>query len=349
MSKVAQDAGKPADQDGNDQGFDDIWDEIEKQDMAAKKPATQQIETDEDPGGEDPDDAGDGGEKPSASPKKPESDAVTGNEALTDEETDFDEAKLNEEVAKLQQKIRSAEGRLAKQESESLRNSVATMRDEIKKLQEIQKSIAQPDKDDKAKAASTKSSGGNEEVIPTGFTKEEWTAYQADYPEYADAVLRQDKALRKDLVDAKQRLEKIEKADTEKQYEVARKEFNAGIIKAHPDYEQIETQEADKVLAFIDAQEDPIEREVLRSIVERGSQQQIIGLVTRYKTWRDGPKPDATKQQTNTQTNDTTKKRIAGATAVPGRGGSRPDLNKSGAPDKDDFDGAWDELEKAGR
>lgn len=350
MKKAAQDAGNTADTEVvvTDQDFDDVWDAADKQDMAGKTDTLDKdnLDNDDDLDGEDPNDAGAAKAAPA---KKADIDANADIDAGADEETDFDEAKLNEEVSKLQQKIRSAEGRLAKQENENLRASVAAMKGDIQRLQEMQKSIAPPDKaDPKAKTTADKKTG-DDEIVPEGFTKEDWATYQEDYPDYAKGLLSQEKARRRDLANAQQRIEKIEKADTDKQQEAARKEFNAGIIKAHPDYEQIETQEADKVLAFIEAQEDPIEQEVLRSIVERGSQQQIIGLIGRYKVWRDGEKPSADKQTTNTQTNDTTKKRIVGATAVPGRGGSRPDLNKPGAPDKNDFDGAWEQLEKAGR
>lgn len=348
MKKEAQDTAAAAKTDVNDQAFNDGWDEFEEQDTAGKKPPTLKSDdpNNTDDGmldGEDLDADDDG--QAAATLKKPDSDAAGDDgEDDAEEETDFDAVKLNDEIAKLQQKIRSAEGRLAKQESDSLRSSVATMKEEIKKLQETQKLVAPSDDGAKGKKAADKTAA-DDEIVPDGFTKEEWAAYQNDFPEIARGLLTQEKARRRDVDDAKQRIAKIEQASKEKQDEELRKAFDAEILKVHPDYKQIETQEADKVIAFIKAQEDPIEQRVLFEIVESGSQKEIIGLMNRYKVWRDGQKPS----QKQPLTNGTTSKRIAGATAVPGRGGSRPDVSKSGAPDKDDFDGAWDEFEKTDR
>lgn len=269
-----------------------------------------------DPGGQDPDNDPDSDGRADDKPADDEQPTRQKPSASAD-----DKPSEPDEIERLEQKIRSAEGRLRKQPNESLRQSIAEMRDQLNSLLD-------------------EKSGG---FIPDGYSKDEWETFKEDYPDYAANVEKQARETR----ETKRRLAKVEEEIESEKVQTARKQFLAPIIEAHPDYEDIVKNQSADIFKFVESIKSPIEREVMRAVIEKGTQGEIIDLLGRYKGWRNGGNtPQRRQQNDQSPRSSEINSRVKDLAAVPSRG-SQPRAAAVRGRDLDDFDAGFEEALKA--
>lgn len=183
--------------------------------------------------------------------------------------------------AQLQQRLRSAKGRLAKDPgSEKLAAQVAQLTRAIE-------SLADPASLPAASAAAPASAApAAAQVVPEGWTAEEWQSFAQDYPDdAADILAAQGPA--EDTAQAAQA-----QVDAAHQALESRKQFNAPIVAAHPDYyEIVSAANWPQFEQFIASIDDDVKRAGAMRIVESGSAAEIIALVSQYKAYRNPPPP----------------------------------------------------------
>lgn len=242
-----------------------------------------------------------------------------------DNDGDEDLDAIRGEVDKLQQRLRSAEGRLRNQHSEKLAGEVEQMRRQLEQMQKLQ------DGDHRRQPAAPSGPDDDAGFIPDGFNKEDWELFQRDFPDNAKAIKEQQQAT--GTVD--QRLARLEQERAAREQEEARQKFEAPILAEHPDYREICEKQAADVMDFVKSIDDPLKRQGAELVIQQGTPEQIIALVSDFKHWKAG-KAKPGKPQTQ-PTRDP-----SAATAVPSRGGSRASVAASGALHKDDYDAAWD-------
>ena len=253
-------------------------------------------------------------------PASPPAPAAPGSD--DDGKGDEDLDAIRGEVDKLTQRLRSAEGRLRNQHSEKLKAEVAQMRQQLEQMQRLK------DGEQRQQPAGNGGPADDEHFIPDGFTKDDWELFKRDFPDNAKAIKEQQ--LGAGTVD--QRLAKLEQEREARELEAARQQFEAPILEKHPDYKDICTQQGAEVMEFVKAIDDPLKRQGAELVIQHGTPEQIIALVSDFKHWK------ANKGKPATQPKPT--RDPSAATAVPSRGGSRASV-AAGAPNKDDFDAAW--------
>ena len=238
---------------------------------------------------------------------------------------------MEADAERLQQRIKSAEGRLKHQHNEKLASDVQRMRTELAEMKQ------QLLVDDPQKTAAEKRQAPKGEKKPDGFDDEEWNDFNGDFSSNADDN-------KKPAGDVTQkRIEALEQEIATRKRQEAVQQFEAPILTAHPDYKTILKEQADDLMAFVNGIDDPIKQQGALMVVEKGNAQQIISLVSDYKTWRDAKAGKPSTQQPNKPA-PTTRNPTA-AMAVASRGGSKPNINtNTSAGNKDDFDDAWDKA-----
>lgn len=238
-----------------------------------------------------------------------EADGEAGEEA----QADSDDQPEPEDLEKLKQKLKSAEGRLSKFEE-----SVAEMRERL------EKSHPEPEKNQQAEDVN--SQDNNSEFVPPGMDKDDWLDLQEDYPD--TAKLLREKLTQEQAADRQIKEQQAKEAEEHK----AREAFRQHILNDHPDYDTEILPRMDDVKAFIAEQSGAV-KTVYQRIFDAGTAAEVSSLVTDYKAARSQSKA----------TNATSKERINSALAVPGKGGSSPNLSK-GKLDMDDYDAAYEEA-----
>ena len=215
-----------------------------------------------------------------------------------------------ENLEKLQQKLRSAEGRFGKFEEhiEGLKTKISEMES---------RQTPEPETPEKPEPL----------PLPEGWTQEDWDDFEADYPAQAEVLAQQSRQVQQ----LRERVDHSEQVITQEQQA---KEFDNSIRQAHPDYDELLTNEREQIVSFIEGQTNPTLKSAYQFIYQQGDAQSIIDLVSDYKERgrkADPPdKPPANKQ------------RIDDALAVPGRSPAPANPNaRAGIPDESNFDDAW--------
>lgn len=281
----------------------------------------------------------DSGDEESDDEEKVDSDAsdvTEGDDDSDDEDDDADERtpeELREELKAVEQKLRSAEGRLQSAGKTEIQvEELTKQKNDLLDVLKKGNSSAAISKDGEGKAGSE--NGDGDEIIPEGFTPEEWGEYKEDFPKQAKLALAQEKRLR--AADVK--LESAEKLAETASQAAALAEFNQPILSKHADYEEI-CREPAELQKFIDSQSPALKR-AYEGIVESGTQGEIIDLIDRFK--KSLPAGDKkTANEDNSKNSDKAAK-AKKALAVKSSKSSSPNVNK-GEKDMDDFDAAWDE------
>lgn len=241
-----------------------------------------------------------------------ESDEATESALLSDTSTASD-SEATPDRAELEQKLRSAEGRYQKSE-EKLRefeSSIADMREQLASLNPV----AGPDDD--------QDTGEPEEVVPEGWSKEEWEDYKDDQPvtaELQEQQIRQVQKIREDL-------------DTQRQQQEAKvfhEQFRSTVIAAHPDFDDLLNTQRTEIESFITSQTNPLVRDAYQRAYDQGTADEVVQLLGDYKQTRS---PNGRRLSSKAEE----------ALAVTGRG-SQPNVGYSGQSDPDDFDAAWEDF-----
>ncbi len=306
----------PKEENGNQDDFDAAYEEfidadesvddgLDNTDEAAED--TQEPEDNDTPDDTtpEPDSGSEGGAT--------EAEGEAGEEAQAD--SDDQPEPEEEDLEKLKQKLKSAEGRLSKFEE-----SVAEMRERLEKSQ------PQPEPEKNQQAEDVNSQDNDSEFVPPGMDKDDWLDLQEDYPD--TAKLLREKLTQEQAADRQIKEQQAKEADELK----AREAFRQHILNDHPDYDTEILPRMDDVKAFIAEQSGAV-KTVYQRIFDAGTAAEVSSLVTDYKAARSQSKA----------TNATSKERINSALAVPGKGGSSPNLSK-GKLDMDDYDAAYEEA-----
>ena len=303
-----------------DADFDAGWDEVD-----AAAPSTTDDDHDEDtdinPDAED-DDAGE--------------DIDNDDEVADDEVVDgITEKELKQELANVQQKLRSAQGRLRSTDKlQTQFEELTRQKDELLAL--ISKGHPVATSKDGDRGATSES--GDEEIIPSGYTREEWESYQEDFPVQAKREVEREKEMRA----LKSETESVKQAADAAAAKAARSEFEKPILEKHPDYHQIE-KDPGELLDFIESQS-PATKRAYMDVVNMGSQEEVIDLLDQFKASKTTPDDTGTEEDIPAKSGDSSNK-AAKAMAVRSQSKSSPNVKKSRV-DMDDFDAGWDEANK---
>lgn len=186
---------------------------------------------------------------------------------------------LEKTRAVLEQRLRSAQGRLAKDpSSERLAAQVAQLTGAIESLTDPASQL-----DDSA-AAPASAAPALSEVVPDGWTAEEWREFIQDYPDDAQAIL----AAQVPAAEAQAAADAQAAAIKQE-----RDNFLKPIVAAHPDYHEIvSAANWPKFEQFVAAIDDDVKRAGAMRIIESGSAAEIIALVSQFKTYRKPPPPN---------------------------------------------------------
>jgi len=279
----------------------------------------------------------DGDEKSKAdSDDEDEDDAsdIGGDDDSDDEDADDrTPEELKDELKAVEQKLRSAEGRLQSAGKTEIQvEELTKQKNDLLDVLKKGSSSAAISKDGEGEAGSE--NGGEDEIIPEGFTPEEWGEYKEDYPKQAKLAQAQEKRLR--AADAK--LESAEKLAETASQATAMAEFNQPILSKHADYDEI-CREPAELQKFISEQSPALKR-AYESIVESGTQGEIIDLIDRFK--KSLPAGDKKTVDEDNPKNSDKAAKAKKALAVKSSKSSSPNVHK-GEKDMDDFDAAWDE------
>ena len=219
--------------------------------------------------------------------------------------------------SELEQKIRSAEGRYQKSEEklQEFQGSIQTMQQQLASLNE---NNANPDDtQDTGKEA--------QDVVPEGWSKEEWDDFKDDQPvtaELHEKQTRQVQEIREDL----------EEYRTTKEAESLQTQFRGTVLEAHPDYDDLLKNERTHIETFINEQTNPIVKSAYQHVYEQGTADEVVQLVNDYKAVR----PDSGHAQSKRSKADD-------ALAITSRSAS-PNVSHRGSVDPDDFEKAWDDF-----
>lgn len=215
-----------------------------------------------------------------------------------------------DDLDKLRHKLSSAEGRFTKFEEH-----IEGLKTKISELEASHAPDQTPDKDKSEPLP-----------LPDGWTKEDWDDFEADYPVQAELLAQQNRQVQQ----LRERVDHTEQVTTQ---DLQAREFNDSIRKAHPDYDELLSNERDQIVSFIEGQANPTLKSAYQFIYRQGDAAGIIDLVTDYKErGRKADPPDKPPA----------KSRVDDALAVPGRSPTPANHNaKGGLPDEADFENSW--------
>ena len=236
------------------------------------------------------------------------------DEPATDD-SDTGEQEPTPSREELEQKIRSAEGRYQKSEEklQEFQESIQSMQQQLATLKETA-----PDPDE------SQDTGEDQDVVPDGWSKEEWDDFKDDQPvtaELQEQQIRQVQKIREDLDDYR----------TQKDAADFQEQFRNTVLSAHPDYDDLLKDERTHIEDFINQQTNPIVKQAYQHVYDQGTAEEVVQLVSDYKAVRSnsGHKSSISK--------------VDQALAVTGRSAS-PNVSHRGTVDPDDFDQAWDDF-----
>ena len=212
----------------------------------------------------------------------------------------------------LRHKLASAEGRFT-----VFQSSLEDMRSKLATLEAKGQSEPEPEPEPEPVAP----------VLPKGWTPEDWDDYRSDNPVGAELFESQNR-------EVEQLKETVNRSSHDQEMEKAQREFNQTIMGKHPDYLELLDNQREDIRTFIESEQNPLLKQAYQGIYQQGTADQVSELVTAYKASRD---PSSTPQ-TNLQ-----QRRVQDALAVSSRSSSpNPGKGKSGIPDENDFDAAWE-------
>lgn len=214
----------------------------------------------------------------------------------------------DQEVKDLKQKLRSAEGRFTKFEEH-----IDGLKSQLSELERQPQPEKEPDPEPEP-----------ELTLPEGWTKEDWDDFSADNPAQAEILQTQTRQVQ-------QLKDTVETSEQQRQQQEAVQAFRSEILAAHSDYDEVLANQRDDIVSFINQQANPVLKSAYQTIYERGSAAEVASLMTDYKAARASPD--------NAPVDD---RRVDDALAVPSRPSVPAANSRSGAPDKEDFDGSWD-------
>jgi len=255
-----------------------------------------------------------GGEPPASSAASPDpdpaSEAPDGQRDPDDAPPDAeaDPAAENQEIEALKQKLRSAEGRFSKFEEH-----IDGLKSQLSELEGQRQPAEAPAPEPEP-----------ELTLPDGWSKEDWEDFSADNPAQAELLQTQTRQVQ-------QLRETVEASEQQRQQQEAMQAFRSEILAAHSDYDEVLATQRDDIVSFINAQANPVLKSAYQAIYERGSASEVASLMTDYKASRASPDKAPVDDR-----------RVDDALAVPGRSAVPAANSRSGAPDKDDYDGSWD-------
>ena len=161
--------------------------------------------------------------------------------------------------------------------------------------------------------------------LPEGWKQEDWDDYSADHPVEAELLEQQNRQVQ-------QLKEKVDVTERQEQERRAQETHEQAIRQVHGDYYELLGKERTQLETFITHQANPILRQAYQAVYQSGNAQQVTDLITAYKANR-GERPSS----------DSDHRRIDDALAVPSRAPMpSSSAGRSGLPDSDDFDAAWD-------
>ena len=241
----------------------------------------------------------------------------------SEEDTDWDEfvdepdddtpTQPDPERDKLEHQIKSAEGRYRKSEER--------LNEFQQSIQSMQDRLAQMDLDSQE---NPETEPEPENIVPEGWSREEWQDYKDDQPVTAELYENQTREVQK----VRDELDDYRRQDEVKSF---RQEFRNTVLDAHPDFDDLLEKEKDDINKFINDQDNPIVRDAYYRIYNEGSAEEVVQLLSDYKSAR----PEGGQQSTGSKVDE--------ALAVTGKS-SRPNVSYQGRRDPDDFDSAWDEF-----
>lgn len=215
-----------------------------------------------------------------------------------------------EDVGALKQKLASAEGRYR-----VFSDSLDEMRTKLTNL-ESRQSVEEPKPEAEPEPEPA--------ALPSGWTQEDWDDYRSDNPVGAELFENQTR-------EVEQLREQVNQTVQEHQLDKAQKEFNAKVMVSHPDYLELLESKREDIRAFIDSEKNPLLKQAYDGVYQQGAPEQVADLVTAYKSSRRGHSQETVQQR-----------RVQDALAVTSHSSSPDTGRKSGMPDENDFDAAWD-------
>ena len=216
----------------------------------------------------------------------------------------------------LEHKIKSAEGRYQKSEEklQEFQQSIQSMQQQLESLNE-----KKPDPEPQDTGAEA------QEVVPEGWSKDEWDDFKDDQPvtaELHEKQSRQVQLIREDLDDYRTKQDAV----------THQEQFRNTVVTAHPDYDDLLKNERTQIEDFIEHQSNPIVKQAYQHVYEQGTADEVVQLVSDYK----GVRPTKGQGKSSNSTADE-------ALAITGRSAS-PNVNHRGTTDQNDFDRAWDDF-----